>query len=118
MSEEIITGDGYRKIEAERDELRAEVARLNGAVSLAVWAHTCANHTDSDRKAVTEHCPVCLRAEVARLKADKARLYSAFEDSIESAKEKAIKLDRQNQAFGHGAMEIIRLIRAAMKGEK
>ena len=48
---------------AERDQLRAEVERLN---AIGSWSHTCIHHTDEERKAWAA-CPCCLAADRARL---------------------------------------------------
>ena len=61
---------------AERDQLRAEVQRLN---ALGSWAHTCIHHTDEERKAWVA-CPCCAIARAERaeaeLAAERARLDS------------------------------------------
>jgi hypothetical protein len=46
-------------ITAERDQLRAEVERVN---ALGSWAHTCIHHNDEQR-AKAKGCPVCATAE-------------------------------------------------------
>jgi hypothetical protein len=64
-------------IQAERDQLRAEVERLS---ALGSWAYTCTHHNDAMRAA----CPVCLVAALtaecdqlrAELAAERARLDS------------------------------------------
>ena len=50
---------------AERDQLRAEVERLN---ALGSWAHTCIHHTDAERKAWVA-CPCCANARAERAEA-------------------------------------------------
>lgn len=62
------TAEPYEALKLQRDELRAEVTALKGAVALAEWAHTCVHHTDNERAAIKSPCPVCLGAEVERLK--------------------------------------------------
>ena len=49
----------------ERDQLRAEVERLN---ALGSWAHTCIHHTDAERKAWVA-CPCCANARAERAEA-------------------------------------------------
>ena len=60
----------------ERDQLRAEVERLN---ALGSWAHTCIHHTDEERKAWVA-CPCCATARAERAEAaladERARLDS------------------------------------------
>lgn len=47
------------------EELRAEVQRL---IDLA-WNHfTCLHHNDAERAAIAPHCPVCLRAELEKVR--------------------------------------------------
>ena len=55
-------------IQAERDQLRAEVERLN---ALGSWAHTCIHHTDEERKAWVA-CPCCAIARAERAEAELA----------------------------------------------
>lgn len=50
----------------ERDQLRAEVKRLN---ALGSWAHTCIHHTDDERKAWVA-CPCCANARAERAEAE------------------------------------------------
>lgn len=53
-------------LQRERDEARAE--------ALAIWKHTCVHHNDAERKAASEVCPVCLRAQLAEREEDRALL--------------------------------------------
>ena len=54
----------------ERDQLRAEVERLN---ALGSWSHTCIHHTDDERKAWAA-CPCCAIARAKRAEAEVERL--------------------------------------------
>ena len=76
---------------AERDQLRAEVQRLN---ALGSWAHTCIHHTDQQRAA----CPVCL---VAALTAERDQLRARAERAeADLATERAkVQMLREDLAF-------------------
>ena len=83
------TAEPYEALKLQRDELRAEVAALKGAVALAEWAHTCVHHTDDERAAIKSPCPVCLGAEVERLKSAGEKEFASVQqlnDEVEQLK--------------------------------
>ena len=75
-------------IQAERDQLRAEVERLS---ALGSWAHTCMHHTDEERKAWAA-CPCCAIARAERAEADAAAYLKRAESFSKLADEAEAEL--------------------------
>lgn len=54
-----------QRLNAALEERDREIERLK---AMAEWAHTCVHHTDAERAALTQRCPVCLSVETERAK--------------------------------------------------
>jgi len=62
----------------ERDRAVALLDRIK-ETAMASWQSTCIHHNDKERELTSGECPVCMRATVARLTAERDRLRAALE---------------------------------------